>query len=393
MKSIHKSVFFLIISTLTNALIIDRQLTGKEDRAQAFYDGIVQRTKDLLNEATIEFKDDEPSTHETNFIIDNRGDGRINIKRESNEILINMKNKYEEFNVASENMNYDTQKDMIDNNFLKPFIEHLGEIVTSTEQAFTIIQNELPNVQVDLGDNSFKVSSVTQLDGASVDAIQFDIGVDGPGMEDGVIGELVNEGSSFKLRMITKYFQNEFILNVRTEHYLRKESNNLMTKILTHMEKMIRLNEGNGGDGPSGEESLDGDKVNQSIQDVLKPLIEDEEFTNEPSDKGITISKDANPILSVSFDTIDVGGFKFINVKCVLPQLDNKEFSQNFLQDSLYQMTGLLDAYLENVMEYTLHSVKSENPSEFVAAFKSEDTSGERILQSVNTSKTMMKKL
>jgi len=392
MKSLSETILFLILLTFARSLIIDRQLSGKDDRAQEFYTGIVERTKQLLEEGNIQQQSDEPSEHETNFVIDERGDARINIKRESNEILITMKNKYEEFNVASENMNYATQKDMIDNNFLKPFIDHLGEIVVDTQQAFNVIQAELPNVSVDIDENSFKVQSVTPLEGATQDAIQFDISVDGPGMEDGIIGELVNENQSFKLRLITKYFQNEFILNVRTENYLKQESSNLMRKILTHMEKMVRLNEGNGGEGPSGEQSLTNDQVNESFQRVFKPLIEDGDFTNTPSETGISFSKDENEVLNVTFDTVDVAGFKFINVKCSLPQLE-KEFSQNFLQDSLYQMTGLLDAYLENVMEYTLHSVRTENPDEFVPAFKSENKSNERILASIHSGKTMMKKL
>ena len=94
MKSLSETILFLILLTFARSLIIDRQLSGKDDRAQEFYTGIVERTKQLLEEGNIQQQSDEPSEHETNFVIDERGDARINIKRESNEILITMKNKY-----------------------------------------------------------------------------------------------------------------------------------------------------------------------------------------------------------------------------------------------------------------------------------------------------------
>lgn len=393
MKTQNRLCLFLIfLTTSVKSFVIERQLKAKDDLASEFYTGIVDRATELLKEGDIEHEMDQPSEHETTFVIDSKGDARIEIKRVSNEVVIDMKNQYEEFNVASENMDYSKQKDMIDENFLMPFVKHLGEIVTDTDQAFKIIQKALPEVSVEVGESTFSVQSCSPIDGASEEAIQFDIAVDGPGMEDGIMGELVNEDQSFKLRLVTKYFQNEFILNVRTANYLAEESKNLMTKILTHMEKMIRLNEGSSGDDPSAEQSLDGEKVKASLQSVLQPLIEDEDFSNEESDNGITFSKGDDEILKIEFDTIDVGGFKFMNVKCTLPQLGDKEFSQNFLQDSLYQMTGILDAYLENVMEYTLHSVKEENPDEFVSAFETEGRRRMRILEGVLTKKTKMKR-
>ena len=393
MKSQHFYAIFLIAVALncTNAFIIERRLS-KDDKAVEFYEGVNARVKELLDENDIENKSEPTSENQKIFILETKGDARIEIQRASNEIEITMKNKYEELKVTSENMDYSKQKDMIDNQFLVPFITHLGEIVTSTDEAFKIIEGALNGLSVETSSGTnYTVGNAEKEGGSSEDSIQFDVPVDGPGMEDGIFGELVSEDQSFKLRFVTKYFQNEFILNVRTKNYLEKEASNLMTKILNHMEKMVRLNEGNGGDDPSAEQSLDAETVKASIESVFKSLLEIEGFSGQDSESGKTIKKGDDEVLNIAFEAVEVGGYNFMNVKCTLPQLDGKVFSQNFLQSSLYQMSGILDAFLENVKEYTLHSVQEENPDEYVAAFATESRRRVRILEGVMTKKTKLK--
>lgn len=394
MKSLYLSLMLIITFgwNSMNCLIIERQLGGKEDQAVEFYEGVNARIEELLKENDIPNQDEPTSEHQKIFILETKGDARIEVQRASNEIEITMKNKYEELKVTSENMDYSKQKDMIDQQFLVPFISHLGEIVTGVQEAYTVINGALTGLKVSTNvGTEFTVGDSKVLDGASDEAIQFDVAVDGPGMEDGIYGELVSEDQSFKLRFVTKYFQNEFILNVRTKNYLAEESKNLMTKILNHMEKMVRLNEGNGTDDPSAEQSLDGDKVKASIENIFKSVLELDGFSAKDKDSGKTFNKGDKEVLSIDFDAVEVGGYNFMNVKCTLPQLDGKQFSQNFLQSSLYQMTGILDAYLENIKEYMLHSVQEENPEEYVSAFASESRRRVRILEGVVTKKTMYK--
>ena len=394
MKSLYLSLF--LIFTLgwsnVNCFIVERKLVGKEDLAEQFYEGVNDRIEKLLAENDIENTDEPTSGHQKIFLLKTKGDARIEVQRASNEIEITMKNKYEELKVTSENMDYEKQKLMIDEQFLLPFISHLGEIVTGVQDAYQVIEKALGGLKVSTNSGTvYTVGTSTPLDGASAEALQFDISVDGQGMEDGIFGELVSEDESFKLRFVTKYFQNEFILNVRTKNYLAKEAVNLMTKILNHMEKMIRLNEGNGNDDPSAEQSLDVNTVKASVNSVFKDALENKGFTLADGEKGVKINKDDKEVLSIDFDVVEVGGYNFMNVKCTLPQLDNKVFSQNFLQSSLYQMSGILDAYLENIKEYMLHSVEEENPDEYVAAFATESRRRARVLEGVVTKKTMYK--
>ena len=394
MKSLYLSLF--LIFTLgwsnVNCFIVERKLVGKEDLAEQFYEGVNDRIEKLLAENDIENTDEPTSGHQKIFLLKTKGDARIEVQRASNEIEITMKNKYEELKVTSENMDYEKQKLMIDEQFLLPFISHLGEIVTGVQEAYQVIEKALGGLKVSTNSGTvYTVGASTPLDGASAEALQFDISVDGQGMEDGIFGELVSEDESFKLRFVTKYFQNEFILNVRTKNYLAKEAVNLMTKILNHMEKMIRLNEGNGNDDPSAEQSLDVNTVKASVNSVFKDALENKGFTLADGEKGVKINKDDKEVLSIDFDVVEVGGYNFMNVKCTLPQLDNKVFSQNFLQSSLYQMSGILDAYLENIKEYMLHSVEEENPDEYVAAFATESRRRARVLEGVVTKKTMYK--
>ena len=125
MKSQHFYAIFLIAVALncTNAFIIERRLS-KDDKAVEFYEGVNARVKELLDENDIENKSEPTSENQKIFILETKGDARIEIQRASNEIEITMKNKYEELKVTSENMDYSKQKDMIDNQFLVPFIPY-----------------------------------------------------------------------------------------------------------------------------------------------------------------------------------------------------------------------------------------------------------------------------
>ena len=396
MKSQHLLCVTLLLFCLnpTHEFIMERVLS-KEEMVKSFFDGVKESTEKIFADNGIVFKPNTTGEFNYEYHITGKDDAHITINREANKVIIDMKNQYEEFNVTSENMSYEKQQTKIEDEFLKPFITHLKEIVPDAEAAFMAIKEALNGYEAEVSEGkNFTVKSCEKMeDKSSEDFIMFECQVDGEGMEDGILGQLEVENRGFKLLFVTKYFKNEFILNVRTQHYLGDESKNLMKKILLHMEKMIRLNEGTASEDPTAEQTLEQDEVIKRVQDFFEGYKEKVEGLNvNNTDNGVEASTD-EPALVVNTKTEAIGDFTFINVEATMPQLGDKKFSQNFLTNSLYQMTGLLDAYLENIGEYLVHSLNSSNPEEFVAAFDDEikDRMRVRVLEGVISKKTQFK--
>lgn len=388
-RLIMTAITLMILFQTSIFMVVERKLS--ENKAEQFFNDLKEHILKQLDGE--KFEEMEGSTFENvTYKLPERKDAKISLRIDKAEVILDMENKYESYNMTSENMDFEKQQDLIDKKYLKPFLTHLKEIVVDLEHAYAEVKAGLTGVQYKHSDDQvvFETKSVSDLEGeASADTKAFQIEVSGQGMEDGIFGTFVQENDNFKLTMSTKYFQNEFILNVETVNYLKSESKHMLEKVLGHMDKMVRLNE---SDGDSAEKSLDPAQVQQAIQRSM-PKLFSEKFEPKITDKNaIFNSKEDNQTVGqLDFGEVSVGGFNFMNVRCTISRLGGKTFSQNFLQESLYDMGGILDAFLEEMQEYIVHSVNTENPEEFVPAFSPiENERRMRILSSLP--KLMIKK-
>lgn len=372
----------LVMINYTDLLVIERKLTAKN--TETFFTEFLDDAQEALSPIVFEIVPD--STHSKTLLIEGKGDSKITVSKEGGTIQIHMKNDYEQFDISSENMDYTKQKGMIKANFLTPYINHLKEIVHDIDSAFDEVSKGFTGVTHtrDNGEEPFSFTSIEKVQpqpGAT--DIEFDIKISGAKMEDGIYGSLTKEGEKgYKLKLITKYFQNEFVLNVQTQNYLEQESKNMLLKMLSHLDNMITLNE---SEGKSTENKLDDEKIFASIEKTWETTSnKNDKFVGaKEGDDGFKITYDGNGLVDIKISQINADGFQFKNVQCTIITLENKVFSQNFLVDSLYEMSGILKAYLEDIRNFAVHSVNSENPEEFVPAFR-EGAPQERILQAIH---------
>ena len=362
-----------MLAVSTQQIVLAREL--KSNLAEGAYTAMVEKVNELS--ANIEGVEANPvSEHKMEYTFkDKTGEPKITIEKAGGEVTLELKSGYEQSSVTTENLDYEKEGGVINDDFLIPYFTHMAEILDDEKAAFEYFQEGAKEVEEE---GVYKVTDVeTVVNEDDEDGqINFQIQVEGEGMEDGIYGELTDDKKIFKLRLVTKYFQNEIILNIRTMNYIKIESKNVLTEMLNNMQKMIKLNENNSS---SGEQVLEDEEITESINESMKPLEENGMVKSEENGK-IIFKKDDAPVLELEISEQSVGGFAFTQIKATLSSLEDKEFVQNFLKNSLYNMSSMVDSYLEEITKFTLRSVLKENPEEYVPAFAEDNAEEEVVL-------------
>lgn len=373
----------LSIIQINQGIIIKRNLSDQSnegheenleqsDTAADFINSFTENLKDEANKGNLEYNEEDLG-HATKITFQNKNDAFVQIEREGQNVSIQLKNDYENMHVTSENMKYEKEEEKIKKDFVNPFVKHLEEIVgPDLEKAYLQVEQGIEGLEFirEDGKDPFIITGITRAESSSDSEIEFDIAISGSGMEDGVVGFLEKEGSQgFKLKLLSKYFQNVFILNVETHNYLQKESNKMLTKMLSHLDNLITLNE---SESDSMEKNLTEDKIKSSFLKEFAEILDDGDVELQESEDHFEVVKLGESLCTINISDVAVGEFPMKKISSHVSRL-GKDIVNNFLISSLYDMVGIINAYFAEVARLTKLSMNKENPDEYVPAFTDEE--------------------
>lgn len=389
-KCMQFCLFLLVLSKIYKNTTLERKLTEDEKAApkgnisDEFFESLKADIEKEAGGHSLKFDPNPKSAHEIEYSFPEKNDAKIEIDKEGGKISIHLNNDYESMEVISENLDYEKHRETIFEDFVKPYLDHLNEIMGhDLKTTFEKMESGIKELRIartqkspEGNDQEFLVTS-TNIEEEKPDSIKFLIKVDGDGMEDGIQGVLEKQPKQgYRVRLFSKYFQNTFILNVETANYVSNESRQMISKMLQRLDHMLTLNESVSEDS---EKQLTDEKITESLNKSFEQYKEKGlEVTG--SFPKFSIKNDKVEVTTIAIEEVEVGGMTAFKVDADLVLL-KKHMTNKFLINSLYEMVGIVDAFFNSVARYTKLSMDNDNEDEYVAPFENDGLAVEETVE------------
>ena len=352
---------------------------------EEFYD-VQLKGKDFKKDKV---EGDEPKITYTN----KEKESVIEITVSGTLVNISMNNKYEGQNLSLENVDFADQKDIIQNDYVEPFLNHVVEIKGSPQEIFDDVSKaldglsfvgsfgtgKLENMKV-IGaaappkkkSNSKQKSKAPKKADKKKDSgpLVFNVEYRNESMKeemDPIYGEITPGTGGYNLTLVSKFFQKTFELKVTTDNYLEGEAKNLGTQVLIHLDAMFLLNQDSETNELKKEFSPEKyiEKAAKYINDSISGVEAKVEGENIKCNLGDKL------LATVTIKTESTESYlMFTVIKIKMDALGGEEIGMSFPQSSVYTLDAIANFFIGEKIRRAKKVLSGSNSEESVAVFK-----------------------
>lgn len=376
----------LVCSQLTISLEIDRELKGikkkktkpkpksedeQEEKIETPLDKLIKDLNAYFDQKLKPLKPKKDDDGEGNVTYDIPSkNARISMEVSGTKVLVTLLNDYENQSIELENVEFEDQRDLINAEYVEPFLTDMDQIFTDIGQIYASIEKGILGVEYEgsFGKTAFNKAKI---DGkAGKDNLKFNLSYLNEGLVmpgEPVTGILARDKGKFVLTMVSKFFQKSFELGILTEGYLESEAAKVGYKILAHLDSMYYLNE-----NPSDqavEHLFTFADYKKPMEDLIKDKL-GKEFDVKTSDSGAVVSLGKTKVLTIKASEQVVGFMAFTVLKSKVEVLAGEESSVVIPGSSIFAMDGLANKYLLEVLDSVMAAVDKVDAGDPVSIFE-----------------------
>lgn len=357
--------------TVTHATIMPRKLEGEMEQA------MMTDLKNYFTQALGAYKPQVKGTPEKGPIIFEVKDKNVEVAivGSGSVVTVSMRSNYEKHTLEFTNVVFEDEREMIEKQYVGPFISHLEEVRAKTPDVYNDVREGLMQSSYSGLESEMKFSNLKEEGNPSEAQAVFSLEVlleDLVFKIDPVYCELVKEkNGGFMLTIVSKFFQKSFQLSVLTGHYLREESRRLGNEVLSQLSAMYLLNE------QTNREFALQDFDAEEYMDTHLEMIWKTELTEPMSFEGGTIKHEDEVMAEcrVNEDDLNIEDeIYFTEFICELPGLKGETRNLVLPASSIYTVRALANRFFVEIARMVKHAVGGLRADEYVAAFPENDS-------------------
>ena len=300
---------------------------------------------------------------------------KITMAVSGTKMIVTLTNEYESQSIELENVEFEDQKELIENEYVNSFLGHTEQVETEINSIFAAIEQGLlaSSFNGSFGETGFSKLTKKAAKGkkkGAADNIEFSMDYLNKTLTmagDPILGELKKVKNKYLLIFSTKFFQKTFELGILTKGYLSSESVKMGTRVLSHLDSMYYLNEN------PNEESISRsflfDEYSSHMKDISSQFL-GPDFSVEVKDKTLSISFDGKPVANIVVKESMLNDMAFIVFKGKIDVLSSEHVSLVLPNQAIFAMEALADKYVMDMMDRVKHAVNKAGANETVLIFE-----------------------